>query len=154
VENNIPIHPGGEADYKLGSLPAPFAPLAIPYVPFQSNNPPQYSSNEGLNRGTIFPGLDLPWANKVNRTNAAENTLLGNLTALEFAVDDLQLFLDTHPDDKDALGAQRYYIEESKAYREEYCKTHGPLTIMEAGQHDNHAWLDDPWPWDYVERMD
>ena len=37
------------------------APLANPYVPFQDNNPKQYTAKKGLIRGTLFPGLDLPF---------------------------------------------------------------------------------------------
>lgn len=154
MEEKIPVHQGGKSDYKLGNLPGLMAPLAIPYVAFQSDNPPQYNSNEGLNRGTIFPGLDLPWANTVNKTNAAENTLLGDLMALEFAVDDLQLFLDTHPNDRETLEMRRYYMEQIKACRREYTKMHGPITLMEMEHSSHNTWLDDPWPWEYSERKD
>lgn len=46
---------GGE-----GRLP-PMAPLANPYVPFQQENPPKYEARWGMIRGTLFPGLDLPF---------------------------------------------------------------------------------------------
>ena len=154
MDERMPIHPGDEMDYKLGNLPGHKAPLAIPFVPFQSNNPPQYNSIEGFNRGTIFPGLDLPWANTVNKTNPAENTLLGDLSALDFAAFDLQLFLDTHPNDKDALDIRNYYLGQIEACRKEYVRAHGPLTIADAEQDGHHNWLNDPWPWEYMERKD
>ena len=45
-----------------GKLPSS-APLANPYVPFQLENPPVYEASNGIVRGTLFPGLDLPlWA--------------------------------------------------------------------------------------------
>ena len=50
-----------------GRLPA-MAPLANPYVPFQLENPPQYEAQKGLVRGTLFPGLDLPFMGMVNLT--------------------------------------------------------------------------------------
>ena len=43
-----------------GLLPAQ-APLANPYVPFQLENPPKYQPQQGVIRGTLFPGLDLPF---------------------------------------------------------------------------------------------
>ena len=43
-----------------GRLPAA-APLANPYVPFQMENPPKYEPRKALVRGTMFPGLDLPF---------------------------------------------------------------------------------------------
>ena len=43
-----------------GVLPAS-APLANPYVPFQRENPPRYEARKGMVRGTMYPGLDLPF---------------------------------------------------------------------------------------------
>ena len=48
-----------------GRLPE-MAPLANPYVPFQLENPPKYEAKKGLVRGTLFPGLDLPFMGMVN----------------------------------------------------------------------------------------
>ena len=43
-----------------GTLPA-CAPLANPYVPFQNDNPERYAAGRALMKGTLFPGLDLPY---------------------------------------------------------------------------------------------
>ena len=43
-----------------GTLPA-CAPLANPYVPFQGQNPDRYTAGRALMKGTLFPGLDLPY---------------------------------------------------------------------------------------------
>ena len=48
-----------------GRMPS-MAPLANPYVPFQLENPPKYEPRRGLIRGTMFPGLDLPFQGRVN----------------------------------------------------------------------------------------
>ena len=52
-----------------GQLPS-CAPLANPYVPFQQGGSKQYQTPKALVRGTIFPGLDLPFMGKVNETEA------------------------------------------------------------------------------------
>ena len=49
-----------------GRLPA-VAPLANPYVPYQMENPPKYEARKGLVRGTLYPGLDLPFMGMVNQ---------------------------------------------------------------------------------------
>ena len=49
-----------------GRLPAR-APLANPYVPFQAENPPKYELGKALVRGTLFPGLDLPFMGMFNK---------------------------------------------------------------------------------------
>ena len=50
---------GGCSDAQ-GTLPA-CAPLANPYVPFQNDNPERYAAGRALMKGTLFPGLDLPY---------------------------------------------------------------------------------------------
>ena len=130
-----------------GRLPA-MAPLANPYVPFQMENPPKYEARKGLVRGTLFPGLDLPFLGMVNQTEQPV-TPLTELQALGFAVQELALYLDTHRDDREALELYRNYQQMFERCREEYRKTHGPLNHMQASGSESYDWLDDPWPWEY-----
>ena len=80
-----------------GILPAA-APLANPYVPFQQYDPNTYGAKTGLVRGTLFPGLDLPFLGMVNRDEKPD-TPMHELQALHFAIAELGLYLDTHPED-------------------------------------------------------
>ena len=48
-----------------GNLPS-CAPLANPYVPFQQTGPELYQAPCALIRGTLFPGLDLPYGGQEN----------------------------------------------------------------------------------------
>ena len=138
-------------DYKIGRLPHT-APLAVPFVPFQGSNPPQYSPEEALTRGTLFPGLDLPFRNTVNQSNPLASTALGEIKGLEMAVMDLHLFLDTHPDDAEATRIFGHYCTLLETSKKHYVAKFGPLTLTDAVQDGRYAWLDDPWPWDYQER--
>ena len=96
-----------EENGREGRLPA-MAPLANPYVPFQLENPPQYEAQKGLVRGTLFPGLDLPFMGMVN-LNELPETPSSQMQALAFAVQELALYLDTHRDDREALELYRRY---------------------------------------------
>jgi spore coat protein JB len=129
-----------------GRLPA-MAPLANPYVPFQMENPPMYEARKGLVRGTLFPGLDLPFKGMVN-AEEQPITPLTELQTLAFAINELALYLDTHRDDKEALelyrAYQKMYVEGRKQYEAE-C---GPLNHVSLGS-GQYKWLDDPWPWEY-----
>ena len=78
-----------EENGREGRLPA-MAPLANPYVPFQLENPPQYEAQKGLVRGTLFPGLDLPFMGMVN-LNELPETPSSQMQALAFAVQELAL---------------------------------------------------------------
>ena len=70
MENQTPSVPSCGAD--KGSLPAPCAPLAFPYVPIQDANPVRFSRMEALQTGTLFPGLDLPFRAKKTAAAVAE----------------------------------------------------------------------------------
>ena len=129
-----------------GQLPA-LAPLANPYVPFQKQNPPRYQPRQAMVRGTLFPGLDLPFMGMINKIEFPV-TPLTELQVLAFGIQELALYLDTHRDDSDALELYRAYqqlYEEGKAKYEQMC---GPLNHMAVGD-GPYAWLDGPWPWEY-----
>lgn len=130
-----------------GRLPA-WAPLANPYVPFQQEQPPKYEARKGLVRGTLFPGLDLPFMDMVNHGQLPD-TPLHELQALAFAIQELALYLDTHRDDTEALELYRAYQELHKNGVALYEKTYGPLSHQSMYSGERYAWLDDPWPWEY-----
>ena len=132
---------------RYGRLPAS-APLANPYVPFQSEQAPRYEARKGLIRGTLFPGLDLPFLDMVNQKEKPV-TPLSELQVLGFAIQELALYLDTHREDQEALEVYQSYQKLYAHCREEYLKTRGPLNHMQTTDKKQYAWLDDPWPWEY-----
>ncbi len=135
------------SDCTEGMLPAR-APLANPYVPFQSENPPRYEARRGLIRGTMFPGLDLPFQGRVN-TKELNVTPMTELQALNFAIQELTLYLDTHRDDREALETLRAYQQMYLKCREQYQEKHGPLNQQFSGDCPEFRWLEEPWPWEY-----
>lgn len=135
-----------------GNLPS-LAPLANAYVPFQAENPPKYEARKGLVRGTLFPGLDLPFMGMVNQKEKAV-TPLTELQALGFAVQELALYLDTHRDDREALELYRNYQKMYSHCREEYRKKHGPMNHMHPSEGEGYEWLADPWPWEYCKNKE
>lgn len=81
-----------------------------------------------------------------NRLSRRE--LLDWINVVSFAVDDVKLFLDTHPFDEEALR----YFDEFKKQRvqalKEYAKNYGPLTLDTAAEScDRWRWVQEPWPW-------
>ena len=108
-----------------GRLPA-MAALANPYVPFQIENPQRYETRKGLVRGTLFPGLDLPFMGMMNKDELAV-TPLSELQAISFAIQELALYLDTHRDDKEALDVYRSYQKMYEEGKRKYEKMCGPL---------------------------
>ncbi len=132
----------------MGKLPAK-APLANPYVPFQMTGPKQYEPRMGLVRGTIYQGLDLPFMGMVNRKEQPV-TPKTELQTLGFMVQELALYLDTHPDDMVALEQYRQY---QKLYHDgmmRYSEDCRPLAHTQPVNDKTYSWLRDPWPWEYA----
>ena len=130
-----------------GRLPAT-APLANPYVPFQYEDPAKYEPRTAIVRGTLFPGLDLPFMNMVNNSELPVNPLT-ELQTLGFVLEELVLYLDTHRDDKEAFEVFQDFQRLYAAGREKYEKENGPLTVM-SPMGLGYSWLNDPWPWEYA----
>lgn len=137
-----------DQSFREGRLPA-MAPLANPYVPFQQENSPKYEARTGLVRGTMFPGLDLPFKGMVNQREL-NVTPLTELQVLNFAIQDLALYLDTHREDYEALEQYRAYQKMYEKCREEYKRMHGALNHGMVSASEFYDWLDDPWPWEYA----
>lgn len=131
-----------------GSLPGVCASLAFPYVPMQEENPIRFSRMEALQTGTLFPGLDLPFKAAIQAKTKLANTALVELMALDFAIDELGLYLVTHAQDQEALQLYWSYIKLAREGREKYQKMMGPLLQTDLTPEDGYAWLRDPWPWD------
>ena len=129
-----------------GKLPE-MAPLANPYVPFQLENPPMYEARKGMIRGTLFPGLDLPFKGMVN-LKEKPLTPKTEMQAIAFAIQELALYLDTHPEDREALELYRNYQSVYHKCTMEYSEACGPLNHGVPVNDQRYTWLDDPWPWD------
>lgn len=69
------------------------------------------------------------------------------IRSANFAVIDLSLYLDTHPDCPCALATYHDYHKTLMKALKVYEKRFGPLTIY--GEHDMERWTwkDEPWPW-------
>ena len=145
---SVPSVPSGSCQPGQGSLPGTCAPLAFPFVPMQEENPVRYSRMEALQTGTLFPGLDLPFKAAIQAKTQMANTALVELMALDFAIDELGLYLTTHAQDQEALQLYWSYLKLAKEGREKYQKLYGPLLQTDPTPEDGYAWLRDPWPWD------
>jgi len=75
------------------------------------------------------------------------NTLLEQIMAYEFVLIDLQLYLDTHPADKNALRDYKMALDHSENLRRQYQAKYGPLSIRSLPDPNCWQWVNDPWPW-------
>lgn len=132
-----------------GQLPS-CAPLANPYVPFQQGGSEQYQPPKALVRGTLYPGLDLPFRGMIN-SQEKTGTALVQLQELGFALRELGLYLDTHESDEEAAALYNRYAEQYEDAMQQYQQSGAPLTQLQSAMSGSYTWLRDPWPWDIRE---
>lgn len=135
----------------LGRLPQ-YAPLANPYVPFQQTGAATYPAKRGIVRGTLFPGLDLPFMDMVNDSELSDRPL-HELQALSFSIVELGMYLDTHREDEAAVQLFREYVKLYNDGMQRYEAAYGPLVQRGAGTQGAYNWLEGPWPWEYAENQ-
>lgn len=77
--------------------------------------------------------------------------LCKKIQQLGFVLDDLGLFLNTHPTNQIALDFfrenQGMYMEAATAYETKY----GPLSIYYVNTDNGWTWTQGPWPWEMEE---
>ena len=77
-----------------------------------------------------------------NESTRAE--MLNEIKCLAFAIQELALYLDTHPNDEKALCLHNKYCREYRDLTDKYQKVYGPLTIN--CPCNKWRWLEEPWP--------
>ncbi len=82
--------------------------------------------------------------------NRKQCELLDWICEVSFAVNDVTLFLDTHPNDKDALEYFKTCCAMRAEALDEYTKIYGPLLVDDVSmtEADYWNWIEQPWPWE------
>lgn len=76
--------------------------------------------------------------------------LLKKISTYQFAVLDMQLYLDTHPGDEDTLEKMEKFRDKAQPLIEQFETKYGPLT-KNANETNNWSWIKAPWPWESEE---
>jgi spore coat protein JB len=76
-----------------------------------------------------------------------EQALLNKIGEVRFACVELQLYLDTHPEDLEAQNDFNSYASALEQLMAEYTETYGPLENFGNAQHIAGSWVYQKWPW-------
>ena len=79
--------------------------------------------------------------------------LLKRVQVCDFALNDAALFLDTHPDNADALAYYRKQLDLRGVAVKDFEDKFGPLTHSESAGGPRWTWVDGPWPWQTEEAL-
>lgn len=75
--------------------------------------------------------------------------LLMQIMAESFTAVELNLFLDTHPDDRKALSDYNETVNRLHQITMQYEQKYGPLTNFgHASSEHAWRWVEEPWPWE------
>ncbi len=117
---------------------------------YQNDN--LFNPYQGLVRGNIFKNLYQPYKNEkiyeIKPMNE-QAKILTDIDALEFAMIDLNLYLDVNPDDQKAIEIYNMYRIENEELLKFYQERFGPL-LLNSDVLNNMPWMWDnkPWPWE------
>ena len=74
--------------------------------------------------------------------------MLNDIGIVDFTLVDLMLFLDTHPDNQEAIDYFNYYAKVKAKMMQEYSTTFEPLTKEYAAVNNKWKWNCGPLPWE------
>lgn len=79
-----------------------------------------------------------------------KQTLVRKISAYDFAIYEMVLYLDTHPNDTVALETLNRFRAERNSLVAQYERNFGPyiLTASDAKKNNRWVWIDNPWPWE------
>lgn len=124
--------------------------IAIASVPIQEWEQP-YEPEKALQQGTVFSCLYKPFfaeeqmSNKEAMPKSECEALLNTIQQISFALVDITLYLDTHPDDQEALKFREDNRLRRKELLQKFAAQYYPLTPDCEG-----LWSDGPIPWEGV----
>ena len=109
---------------------------------------------EGFIKGNLFANLYDPYKNykpaELNPKNERE-ALLYQVMQYKFALIELNLYLDTHPNDKEMIKLYNKYLKTEKQMCDKYESMYGPLILgSEHVGKNTWNWKKSPWPWEGV----
>lgn len=111
-----------------------------------------FNDNEGFIRGNMFPNLYDPYKNErvtnVMPTNERDRQLL-DIQKVAFAMKDINLYLDVHPEDRCMINLYNRYLDQKKELVERFEKRFGPITLRSNDLNNiPWAWNMNKWPWE------
>lgn len=107
---------------------------------------------EGFLRGNLEAGTYLPYKNMTYLKPVISNQKMEDLYKLQeiaFAAHDINLYLDTHPNDTNAINLYNEYNKQEKMLNSMYERKYGPLDLSdeEGLGMTPWSWINEPWPW-------
>lgn len=73
---------------------------------------------------------------------------LANIQAISFAMEELELYLDTHPNDATAIAQFVQLSQQHDAAEAQFADQYGPIKTSGVKSGAPWGWTATPWPWE------
>lgn len=83
------------------------------------------------------------------KDNTSKMELKKQIASVHMMLEDLQLYLNTHPTDRDALAKRNSYAKQLRMLKEQYDKCFGMISQDDSLSPYPWQWINEPWPWEY-----
>lgn len=82
--------------------------------------------------------------------NSSKESILQDIRELEFALTELNLYLDTHPNNRRALRDYNCVNKALIELKKHYSKKYGQLSSYSFSENSDCSWnwIEGPWPWE------
>ena len=128
------------------------------FSPFYMSNqtrqyqPVLFDPQEAISLGNLFKDLYMSYQGFSNYCLQPENARQQALLEVQmyyFVAHEINLYLDTHPNDEKMIQLYQDYIQKAKQSQDVFEKRYGPLEVQNTQNKIPFEWIQGPWPWEY-----
>ncbi len=98
-------------------------------------------------RGNMFDNEFVPFGKLGYVKPNINNKELFDIMEASFAINDYNLYLDLHPDDKEILDKYKQEVDKLNKLCELYTKKYGPLSLKDS-EYASFKWTETSFPWE------
>lgn len=121
--------------------------------PFNNQRNELYGPYEGYIKGNLFKNLYEEYKNykpiSINFSNEKDEELF-NLNQICFAMHELNLYLDIHPNDEFALYKYTEYQDIANNLQKQYEAKYGPINVDSINNNIPFSWISTNFPWEVI----
>lgn len=128
------------------------------FQPFLTNqnmkqmNPKLFEPEEAFMLGNLFKDLYMTYngfSNYCVQPMSQRAQALLEVQIYSFVAHEINLYLDTHPDNKRMIELYQKYAAKAKEATQAFEKQYGVLTVQNSTNEIPFEWVQGPWPWEY-----
>ena len=118
----------------------------------KQHEPIMFDNKEAFMLGNLFKNLYMSYNGFSNYYFQPQNERQKRLALIQmymFIAHEINLYLDTHPENSQMIMLYNEYAKLAKEAICEFENTFGPIFVMDSNENSPFEWVKGPWPWEY-----